>query len=133
MLKYASGMLSLHSPHFIYDSTKEGERNRLIDNLWAGEYQSAAGQFSKANPQLVSFFEAQFLDGQEPGRMLQLKASISFRGRHGGAFQGTVKQAGHTGSSNAGHPAITFSRPQDSWYGMDIWNIWIGLMELPLG
>jgi hypothetical protein len=78
MLKYASGMLSLHSPHFIYDSTKEGERNRLIDDLWSGEYQSAAGQFSKANPQLVSFFEAQFLDGQEPGRMLQLKAASRF-------------------------------------------------------
>ena len=37
-------------------------RNQLIDKLWSGDYTSAAGRFTEANPELVSLFQAQVPD-----------------------------------------------------------------------
>ena len=78
VLRHASELLSLKSPKYLYDMRVPAERNRLIDDLWAGDYISAAGQFTQANAGLVSFFEQQLLDGQSGGRMLELKARPRF-------------------------------------------------------
>ena len=68
-VKYASQMLTLKSPKHVYDMGKAAERDRLIDDLWAGDYLSAAGQFTRANPTLDAVFHGQMLDGNDPGRM----------------------------------------------------------------
>lgn len=57
---------------------KEGEKLRLIGDLWRGDFVSAAGQFTRANPGLTSFFHEQLLDGKNGGRMNELRTQPRF-------------------------------------------------------
>jgi hypothetical protein len=91
VLKHASQLLSLHSPPWVYDMGKTGERERLISDLWAGNLVSAAGQFTEANPGLSSFFHQQLLDGNDPGRMDELKAQPRFESVIASVFKARSK------------------------------------------
>ena len=42
----------------------DGAYETMIDYLWTGDYTSAAGRFTDANPALVNFFETQSLDDE---------------------------------------------------------------------
>ena len=75
---HASQLLSLRSPKQVYDMGIMVQRRTLIDALWSGEYITAAGQFTRANPGLVQFFHQQLLDGQNGGRMRELKIRPRF-------------------------------------------------------
>ena len=77
-LGYAAELLSLQSPKWVYDMDKEGEKLRLIGDLWRGDFVSAAGQFTRANPGLTSFFHEQLLDGENGGRMKELRTQPRF-------------------------------------------------------
>ena len=75
VLKLASDLLQLNTPAYVYHMDNAAARAALIDKLWTGDYESAAGRFSAANPELVSIFAQQHLDGEEAGRFHAIKAS----------------------------------------------------------
>ena len=91
MLLHASQLMALNSPKFVYDVGKAGERERLMDDLWSGEYLSAAGQFTKANPGLDTFFTNQLLDGEDGGRMAELKVQPRFESVMAALFKARSK------------------------------------------
>ena len=64
-LKMAASILNLHSPADVHHMDNPAGRVALIDKLWSGEYLSAAGRFSEANPELVSILTQQRLDDAE--------------------------------------------------------------------
>ena len=91
VFRHASQLLSLTSPKHVYNCGIKAERNRLIDDLWAGDYLSAAGQFTEVNAGLVSFFEQQLLDGKDGGRMVELKARPRFESLLAALFRARSK------------------------------------------
>ena len=65
LISTAAQLLHLHTPADVYHMGVSGSREALIDKLWSGEYESAAGRFTDANPELASIFAQQRLDGRE--------------------------------------------------------------------
>ena len=65
LISTAAQLLHLHTPADVYHMGVSGSREALIDKLWTGEYESAAGRFTDANPELASIFAQQRLDGRE--------------------------------------------------------------------
>ena len=61
----AAKLLQLHTPAHVYHMDNPAARTALMDMLWTGEYASAAGRFSAENPELVSIFSQQRLDGAD--------------------------------------------------------------------
>ena len=47
-------LLNLHTPAHVHHMDDAVGRNALIDMLWTGDYTSAAGRFTDANPELAS-------------------------------------------------------------------------------
>lgn len=70
----AAEMLNLWKPTHVYHMDDDGARNALIDMLWTGDYEAASGRFTRANSELVSFFEELRIDGED-GRHFVLKKS----------------------------------------------------------
>ena len=62
LLASAAEMLTLHKPAHVYDMGIAADKDRLIDFLWKGDYISAAGRFTAANPALVAMFMEQSVD-----------------------------------------------------------------------
>ena len=58
-------LLNLHSPAHVYHMDDTAGREALMDMLWTGDYTSAAGRFTDANPDLASLFSQQRLDDAE--------------------------------------------------------------------
>ena len=61
----AAKLLQLYTPAHVYHMDNPAARTALMDLLWTGEYTSAAGRFSEANPELISIFSQQRLDGAD--------------------------------------------------------------------
>ena len=65
VLKLASSLLELNTPAYVYHMDNNAARAALIDKLWTGDYEAASGRFTEANPELVSIFSQQRIDGAE--------------------------------------------------------------------
>ena len=76
VLNLASKLLNLYSPPDVYHMSNPASRIAMIDKLWTGEYLSAAGRFTAANPELVSVFSQQGLDGAEAPRFRDRASTV---------------------------------------------------------
>ena len=72
VLKLASSLLELNTPAYVYHMDNNAARAALIDKLWTGDYEAASGRFTEANPELVSIFSQQRIDGAEDARRMLL-------------------------------------------------------------
>ena len=58
-------LLDIFRPAGVYHADNPEDRVRLIQDLWAGKFDTRFGRFTDANPVLVQLFEALRLDGNE--------------------------------------------------------------------
>ena len=73
----AAELLTIHKPAHVYNMAVASERDSLADYLWTGDYISAAGRFTDANPALVSLFTQQAMDEADPRADNLLRAGKS--------------------------------------------------------
>ena len=62
LLTKAAEMLTLRTPAHVYLMDSIGDKERLIQYLWKGNYASAIGRWSCINPSLISLFMEQAVD-----------------------------------------------------------------------
>ena len=89
-VRKSAELLNIVRPPYVYHMDCIEERNAMIDTLWTGEYASALGRFSSANPGLITLFEAQGMDDDRAprfhtitGQMPRFEATLTslFRSR----------------------------------------------------
>ena len=62
LLAKAAEMLTLRTPQHVYVIDERGDKEQLVQFLWKGDYASAIGRWSHANPSLISLFVEQGVD-----------------------------------------------------------------------
>ena len=76
VLNLATRLLNIYSPPDVFHMSNPASRVAMIDKLWTGEYMSAAGRFTAANPELVSVFTQQGLDDAEAPRFRERGSTV---------------------------------------------------------
>ena len=99
-LQGVAELFQLRTPLHVYSMRRSGDYEGLIDFLWTGDYLSAAGRFTAANPALVNFFETQSLDDQmpRPDNMRRGERGLerNFFQRFEGTFRAIFRARSHT-------------------------------------
>ena len=100
LVRTAAELLQLTTPAHVYSMRTDGAYEQLIDYLWTGDYSSAAGRFTDANPSLVSLFETQSLDDMAPRpdnlRRGERGLGVSFFRRFEGVFRALFRARSQT-------------------------------------